>query len=235
VSSNPWGGGYEAAFKILFAALVMAAIIEWALSVVFNWRWFLVVFDAKGLKTIITLVVSLIVVSSFDLDIVRELINVLRNANYPSSIPTRLLSALVIAGGSAGVNSLMVTLGMRSVRTAETLQDKPPPTKAWLAVQGYVVTANVVTIDVGIKKGTETTFKLLGRLSGLRAPGTIRWPFFRDRSRLPSYGGFYVEPGVEFTVELQGKDKADQVVGGPQKFGPYMPAQGAIIDIEGTL
>lgn len=235
VSSNPWGGGYEAAFKILFAAFVMAAVIEWALSVIFNWRWFLVIFDAKGLKSIITLFVSFMIVYSFDLDVVRELINVLRNATYPSSVPTKLLSALVIAGGSAGVNSLMVTLGMRSVRTAATLQDKPPPTKAWLAVQGYRSTPAVVTVDVGIKKDGETTFKLLGKLSGLRRTGAFHWPIFRDQSRLPSYGGMYVEPGVGFTVELQGKDDNDGAIGAPKTFGPYSPAQGAIIDIEATL
>lgn len=233
VSSNPWGNGYEAAFKVLFSAFVLAALIEWALSVVFNWRWFLMVFDAKGIKTIATLIVSAVIVVSFKLDIARELINILRNSSYPSSFATWLLSALVVAGGSAGVNSLMVTLGLRSVRTVASLQDRPPPKKAWLAVQAFKSTAGVESVDVRIKRDGETHFNLLAKLYGLRAWGSFRWPFFRDRSRFPNYGGFYLEPGVAFTLELEGRNKKDELLQATKVTrGPYIPAEGAIIDVE---
>ncbi|MBS0174772.1 MAG: hypothetical protein JSR64_12115, partial [Nitrospira sp.] len=233
VSSNPWGAGYESAFKVLFAAFVMAAVIEWALSVVFNWRWFLLVFDAKGFRTIVTILVSVAIVMTFKLDVVCELINILRNASYPSSFATSFLSALLLAGGSASVNSLMITLGLRSVRTLASLQDKPPPKKAWLAVEGYKRTNEVVTVDVRIKKDGDNAFRLLGKLRGLRARDTFRWPFFRDNSRLPNYGGFALEPGVGFSLELEGKDKDDMPITATRiERGPYLPAEGAIIDID---
>jgi hypothetical protein len=236
VSSNPWGTGYEAAFKILFAAFVLAVLIEWGLAVIFNWRWFLMIFDARGVKTVVTFIVSVVLVVAFDMDVVRELVNILRNASYESTVPTWTLSALVVAGGSAGVNSLMVTLGFRSVRTAETLQDKPPPTKAWLAVQAYKTTATIETVEVRIKKAGEANFSVLAVLRGLRkSRWTFRWPFFLDKSRYPSYGGIPVEPGVQFEVQLQGKDSAENDVGGPVNAGSYAPAAGALIDVEKTL
>lgn len=235
VSSNPWGAGYEAAFKVLFAAFVLAAVIEWALSVIFNWRWFLMLFDAMGIKTIISIVVSFVIVVTFKLDVLSELINILRNASYASSVSTQILSALLIAGGSASVNSLMVTLGMRSVRTAATLQDKPPPKKAWLAVKCYKNTStDVVTVDVRFKKDGDTNFRLLGKLRNLRDSNKkFHWPIFRDNSRLPNYGGFSLEPGIAFWLELEGKGKNDASIPNTKiELGPYLPADGAIIDIE---
>ena len=124
---------------------------------------------------------------------------------------------------------------MHSQRSASH-RPQPPPKKAWLAVQGYKNTATVVTIDVKIKKEGEADFKLLGKLLGLRGPGHFRWPFFRDRSRLPSYGGFPLEPGVGFSLELEGKDKDDKPVAETKvSRGPYLPAEGAIIDVEETF
>ncbi len=236
VSSNPWGTGYEAALKILFAAFVLAALIEWALAVVFNWRWYLLIFDATGTKTLFTLFVSWLIVYTFDVDIAKELINVLRSADHKSSFGTWLLSTLVVAGGSAGVNSLMVTLGLRSIRTAESLQDKPPPTKAWISFQAFGKSELVKTVEVRIKKVGDTSFKLMTVLYGIRkSRWSLRNLLLLDRSRYPSYGGISWEPGIGFEVEFQGYDEKGDSRGAVIPRGPYLPAAGALVDVVVTL
>lgn len=245
VSNNPWGTAYEAAFKVLFAAFLLAVVVEWGLSVIFNWRWVVLLLDAKGLKTFVTLIVSYALVTSFDIDIVKELINALRNAGHESTFWSRVLSAFVVAGGSASVNSLMVALGFRAVRTADALVGKPLPTQAWLSVSAYLngTDSKVKGVQVHLKKDSGN-FELLTTLRGMRVRHQ-RWTIFRDYSRFPSYGGFVLVPGIAFTVKLQPVDGSGNPLTKQRNtaasatdpvderiWGTYTPAAGAIIDIE---
>jgi hypothetical protein len=259
VSDNPWGSGYEAAFKALFAAFVLAVIIEWGLAVIFNNRWYVLKAGGKGLKSLVTFLVAFVLVNAFDVDIVKELINALRNATFESGFWTKFLSALVLAGGSAGVNSMMVALGFRAVRTAETVTGKPPATKAWLAVKVSWSSATSVThaLNVYIKRGTGN-YGLLATLQDVPEDGQKKfWVIDADPARFPQYGGFVLEPGLEFQVWLLAVDKEGKAVlddratvinlpSAPaaanvapkpleRVWGPYVPAAGAIIDIEDKM
>ncbi len=246
---NIWGTGYEAAFKVLFTLFVLAVILELGLAVLFNWRYFLRWFDAAGLKTVITVLVAYWFVRALDLDIIARLVNVLWMSSYSSDFVSRLVSALVLAGGSATVNTLMVALGFRAVRTAESVQRKPAPTDAWLAVLvskdkveraevGFETTRPAPQPQQGAAVGPAPPLKyaLLARLNKLWPARFANAPFIRNPGRFPGWGGYVLQPGTEYTVVIQGVTAdGTSTVGNPVKRGPFTPAPGAIIDIHVTL
>lgn len=67
---------YEPAFKILFAIFVLALLLESGLAVLFNWRPFVMTFDARGVKTLVSLAFSLFFVLTFQLDLCAKLIGI---------------------------------------------------------------------------------------------------------------------------------------------------------------
>jgi hypothetical protein len=166
---------------------------------------------------------------------------------------SKLLSALVLAGGSSGVNSVLVSLGFRSVRTAETIQQKPPPDKAWLAVEVTRTPrkGDQPAVDVlleSIANNVASGPQLLTRLKHTRWPVIGRLPFIRGTGRFPAWGGHPLEPGVTYKVYIQqapaqvpqGQQAPAQVPQGQQApdlilLAEFKPAKGAIIDVNGTL
>lgn len=222
-----WGTGYEAAFKVLFTMFVLAVVLEWGLSVLFNWRYFLSYFDAGGARTVIAVVFAYWFVQKFDLDVATRLVNVLWMTTHTSDFASKLVSAFVLAGGSAGVNSMMVALGFRAVRTVDSVQLKPPPKKAWLAV--YLRADKAVTAHISLSTDNGATFVLLHRLLVLPAKESPQIPFLRDKGRFPGFGGYQLQPGTAYVVRVEGFNekrastrKADYEL---------TPGEGAIIDI----
>jgi hypothetical protein len=45
-----------------------------------------------------------------------------------------ILTAAILAGGSAGVNTMLVALGFREVKTPATIAPRVPPDRAWIAL-----------------------------------------------------------------------------------------------------
>ena len=134
-AAPPPEGPYAAAFKILLQLFLVAVLLEQALSVIFNWRPFLQNFDARGVKTVVSVVVAWFVVTAFKMDFVKDLVNVYAPAGIASDLSSQLLTAMILAGGSAGVNNLLIALGFRSMRSAEAVAPKPPKKEAWIAVR----------------------------------------------------------------------------------------------------
>jgi len=225
---------YAEAFKALFVLFVVALLLESGLAVLFNWRPFLVTFDGRGMKTVMSVFVAYVFVVHFKLDIVTRLVNVYSEASPPfeNGFVGRALTALIIAGGSAAVNNLLVALGFRSVRTAEQVTPKPPPTVGWISV----------TLDR--KKAIGPVDVLIGDPNGgTPVGGTIhggapRWKllrlFLRDPSRFPMSGGFAVPAGTNCEVRLEGKDGQGSPVT-PATWGPKKIAAGGIIDLALSL
>ena len=52
-----------------------------------------------------------------------------------TTLGTQFLTALVLAGGSASVNQLLIALNLREAKTAESVTEKAPPDKAWVAIR----------------------------------------------------------------------------------------------------
>ncbi len=63
---------YTASAKALTMLFVTAVVLESAFAVIFNWRVFLAYFDTRGLKTIVMIVISTIVVFLFQAGHIRE-------------------------------------------------------------------------------------------------------------------------------------------------------------------
>ncbi len=104
-------------------------MFEAALTPLFNWRVFLARFEGRGFKTPITVLLAFIVFWSYDLDVVSSLLQAL---GYPQATPSlggRILSALLIAGGSDGIVNIYTKLGIRNPvdrerRTVEAQADR---------------------------------------------------------------------------------------------------------------
>ncbi|QND24525.1 hypothetical protein HB774_34625 (plasmid) [Rhizobium leguminosarum bv. viciae] len=136
-----------------------------------------------------------------------------------------VLTALILAGGSNGINSILVALGVRQVITPQTIP-KPPATKAWIAVRAIRDPADKGDIDVmiGPMQTVSNSIEeppLAGTIKGESGLGFLAF-FSRDRGRFPVYGGFDVEPAQELFVVLKFKERKAR--------GPHKVSAGAIID-----
>lgn len=220
----------DASASTLLKLFVLAALLESAMAIVFNWRPFLMLFDGRGMKTPCMLSMALLVVYWLNVDVVQTLV-----AQYKFPPIHRedlwfanLLTAMVIAGGSAGVNKLLVTMGYRSVLKAEDIKPRPAPTQAWISVAWAKDTANpdVDAVKVEIMDGG--SFSVVGQLNRPSSRRLLRSLFFRDFGRFPHSGGWDVAVNVPLTVRLV-------AVNNPAKFsalwtGTLKP--GAMVDIE---
>jgi hypothetical protein len=106
--------------------LVLSLVLESAMTPIFNWRVFLSRFEAKGLKTPLTVAVAFAVFWKYDIDIIHDLLVALNRspANTPMTLTGKLLSSLLIAGGSQGIFDLLRRLNFRDqVAREQRLRD----------------------------------------------------------------------------------------------------------------
>jgi hypothetical protein len=209
---------------------VLAVLLESALALLFNWRPFVVYFDGRAVKPVVSLVVALVVVFAFGLTDLETLLRAYGGDPMTGEGATicRIIEAMIIAGGSSGVNTLLRNLGFRAIPTQEQPTQRPPKTDAWLAVGLHRVQA-VGPVQVEIApRGT------IGSITGsMRKPG---WRSFllRDTGRLPASGGMTVEPNVKYTVSVSGEDVNHNALPAPPSQVVTL-APGAVVDLEFTL
>ena len=114
--------------EILLSFLVIALIFEVALTPIFNWRWFIVKMDGKGIKTPLTLALAAIVIFKFELDILNDLLIAMDQIedDHESLWTGKFITALLIAGGSDGFFRIFKRLGIQTPeeRKNEVLSDK---------------------------------------------------------------------------------------------------------------
>jgi hypothetical protein len=223
---------FEQAGRAVFYLFVMAVILESALALLFNWKPFVENLVPRAVRPVIAFIAAILVVYLLGMDVVAALANALDGAKHEATVTGRVITAMVIAGGSAGVNTMLIALGFRSVRTPENTQPKPPPEKAWLAVRA---------LD-GQSRGDLFVFlnsppagdALLGVIKGRSKPKSILSWFVSDTGRLPSYGGHTVQPGQNYVIEVRGKDERGVPLP-PATYGPLQFAKGAVVDIDVKL
>jgi hypothetical protein len=226
------GEVYSQSAKALFLLFVLAVLLESALALLFNWRPFVENLVPRAVRPMIAFVGALIFVKLFELDITASLMTSLNSVRFEPTLPGEILTAMVVGGGSAGVNNMLIALGFRSVRTPETTAPKPPPDKAWLAIRA----------KPGHAKGDLLVFlgppgpgnlTLLGAIKGRSKSSFWSW-FVSDRGRLPNYGGHTVQPDQDYVIEVRGIDEQGRPLV-PVTFGPLKFARGAMIDLDVTL
>lgn len=218
---------YETSFKALFALFVLAVLVENGLALVFNWKPFLNYFDSRVVKPVIGLIFAYLFVSLFNLDIVSELMSSYSGQPISLSWPGQLLSAMIIAGGSAGVNRLMRSLGFRAM---QSVPDDPKPqndTEAWIAVRLERVNA---TGTVTVVFGKDKHESVIGTIVGTSKKGSFLRLFLRDKGRYPQSGGYSVGVGGPYRMWLVGQDQSGNLVES-KKWGPFSLAARAIVDV----
>ncbi|QDL94587.1 hypothetical protein FDP22_22190 (plasmid) [Paroceanicella profunda] len=221
--------------QALVLLFVLALLLESALTLLFDWRVFLAYFDRKGWKTPIAFAVAWLMVWKFDLDVVASLIAIYRKADAVSGPVSGALTALILAGGSAGVNRLMRGLGFRSSHRAEEVAPSPPGTRAWVSVRvtrSHSTGPVAVTVSE-VPDGTPEPAAIAGTV-GTRPPG-LRQLMFRDPNRFPGSGGYAVEAGPVYRIGVLGQDAQGTPLPDPLAGRSFRFAPGAIVDIEVTL
>ncbi len=227
---------YSNSLRALVILFVLAVLIESALAVIFNWRLYLALFYSRGVKTLVMIAVSALVVWSFNLDIVYTLLDVY---GFPSESGTlsRLLTALILAGGSSGVYRVLVALGYREAKAPEEVRPTPKKAKAWISVR-VTRKAAVGPIYVRIRDDGAITSTSPANLACVIAPEgfwrTVWSVFFLSHDRFPQAGGYELDIGRQYTLEVAATDSSGQTI--PCGInGPYTFADGAIINFRISL
>lgn len=130
----------QQAFIVLMAAFVLALLLESAFALLFNWRFYQSVFVGRAWRTPIMFAVSLAVVHELHFDMVARVFSAYNGSTAPpqAEMLTQILTAMVLGGGSVGVNKILVGLGFRSDKPrkdSETEQARNlHETEAWVSV-----------------------------------------------------------------------------------------------------
>jgi hypothetical protein len=222
---------YSSSFKALFALFIIAIITESGLALLFNWRPYLNRFDGKAANPLVALLFSLLLVWLFDLDIATSLMNTYSGTKLPANVPGMVLTAMIIAGGSAGVNKVFQAFGFRTPASQQPAAPKPPPTQAWLSATLRREKADGnVDVLIGPTGHQQAAGSITG--AGSRLPW-LSW-LLRNKARYPQSGGHVIPPGTPIEVSLVGVDSNKQPIRSAT-WGPYELAAGAIVDVELTL
>ena len=85
-------------------------------------------------------IAAFVLVWLFDQDLLARLIDTYNSHDgisqaQASPIISMVISASILAGGSAGISNVMVALGFRSPPESDTEQKPPGPDHAWLSIR----------------------------------------------------------------------------------------------------
>lgn len=234
-------------FTALMILFVLAVLLENAMEILFNWRVFLTYFSLRGVRTPIMIVFAWIVISLFDIDIVEALMNAYSiDKSDKSSWATSLITALIIAGGSSGVNNVMHALGFRSDKRVKEIEAQPKKSQAWIAFrQKNESPCRPIPVRIqqlALSEEEEKTFKkekelvaIAGSINQFRP--TLKELLIRNRDRFPPNGGYEVTPGKVYQISVEGQDAKgniwiDKSIN-KQKY--YVFSNRAIVDFEVNL
>jgi hypothetical protein len=228
---------YKDSLAALTMLFVLAVLLESALSVIFNWRLYLVIFNSRGVKTLIMLILAWVAVDQLGIDIVADLLGSYIEPDPGSQTLTKFITALILAGGSAGVNNLMVTLGYRDPSAPVKKVPTPLPTQAWVSIR--VIRDKVkgpifVRVNKIIPDPATMPIALAGTINQLPLRRKILGVFFRNPNYFPQSGGYVLEPGKAYDIQIEGQDEQNNKVTGSIN-GVYSFAPGAIVDFDVTL
>ncbi|MEO6214627.1 MAG: hypothetical protein ABIO86_01235 [Sphingomonas sp.] len=229
-AQNPDDAAIVKSIGILIRLFILAVILESALAVLFNWRPWLASFDGRTVNPLLTFVAALVLVRIFYLDEVGLLIAAYSTApQVAGGWASSVVSALVIAGGSAGVNKMLRALGYRSL-SIEADQPKPAPTEAWLAIINTSAVSVSNSFDILLSLAANPP-AVIGTIDARNLkPPAFRW-LFRDKRRFPGSGGFAVPLNTPVTISVAPSGAgAGTVIWGQSTLGA-----GAIVDIKVDL
>ena len=212
---------------LLAGVFALAAVIEAALAVIFAWPVFLDTINRRNAKMPISLVVSGIVAWGFDLQLVHKLAAAFgagSGQNLPGEFDA-LLSALILAGGAAGVRNLMVSLGLATPTAELEKPRRPPSNKGWLSVRDDRVDRGT-PLEIWLRPdgGVSQILGVIAARTG-QAPGFLRWAL-TDAARFPKVAGYPVDVGIKYTISVRDGHGKTQDVWTDYAFG-----EAAVVDL----
>lgn len=111
---------YPKLASALVVYIVISIVLEAALTVVFNWRWFIKWFEGVGLKTPVAWLIGYLIALNYGLDIMRDVGNALTIncapkpcAEWKTSFVGQVVTAFFFAGGSQAFYSVLSKLKIR--------------------------------------------------------------------------------------------------------------------------
>ncbi|WP_029062629.1 hypothetical protein [Labrenzia sp. DG1229] len=234
---GPWGSQevYTESFKAVFILFILAVLVESGLALLFRWRPYMRHFNTSALNPLVGFAFSLLLVwGVFKLDVVTDLFNIYTQPSkmLDGQVIGFILTAMIVAGGSKGVNKLLRTLGLRSLDIPEEVTGPRDETKAWISVK---LTRKNAVGPVSVLYGPEDAMSVIGTISGDGELRGFKTLFFRDSSRFPQSGGYTVTAGETCSAVLQGFDKDGNDIENPLKWGPHKIGKRAIIDLDITI
>ncbi len=245
VASLLTGAGLTAASTTVLTLFLIAVLLESALAVLFNWRPFIETFNARATRPLVAFVVAMLVVRSFGYDAMTALMDAVQGKTTLSPAGTlgQVVTAAILAGGSAGVNTMLVALGFREVKTPATIAPQVSPQHAWIAVRVIrKQSTGEVRVQIGKPDPTApddlTKLPLAGVITETSpsSVSALKKFFLREKGRFPGYGGHEVPALEPCQIVLSAKAATATgdltVVPIPKGF---VPAPGAIIDLTVTL
>ncbi len=109
-------GGLQVNFQhvadVVMVLAVIAVAFEVALTPIFQWRIFARYCEGKGVKTPITVILAIFLLYHYDIDLFQEIIASLGKETQ-STFLGRVITGLLVAGGSDAVFSLFTKMGIR--------------------------------------------------------------------------------------------------------------------------
>ncbi|TPK87353.1 hypothetical protein [Mesorhizobium sp. B2-4-17] len=228
----------------LVSLAVVVLVVESALATIFQWRLYRMLFNNRAMKTVVMVAVGLTVVLGFHYDIFARLI-VLVTPNtsletWSGKVSTSL-SSLIIAGGSAGVNTLLQRLGIRNPVQAEPERPVLNNDQAWISIRVKRNTA-VGPVQIALRELADDAQApaLAGTVVERSFWETAKEAFMADAMRFPSYGGRTVTAGKTYEIVAIGTRQVPiDGVSQKEEFsqtvykGSFAPR--AIIDFSATL
>jgi hypothetical protein len=180
--------------------------------------------------------VSFLVIRHFELDVIASLLTAYSPGQFfASSIGTEALTALVVAGGSAGVQNIMTALGYRTKTDIADTQPKPKPDEAWIAVNLTRKSA-VGPVSIALTQVEDAT----GSVPSIAGTATNRRRsilslMLRNTDRFPANGGYAVVPDTVYRAQAIGTDKAGNRIECELGVDTFRLSPGAFVDFEATL
>ncbi len=132
---------WEQIGEVLVLLFVISVVFETALTPIFNWRIFARFCEGKGVKTPFTVIVAVLLLWTYEIDIFRHIIDafdaakgaaatgtagaagVQGTAGSESSFLGRIMTGLLVAGGSGAIFNIFTKMGLRNpMQLAEKAQ-----------------------------------------------------------------------------------------------------------------
>ncbi|SHJ95606.1 hypothetical protein SAMN02745216_02600 [Desulfatibacillum alkenivorans DSM 16219] len=104
---------WEQMGNVLALFLVLSLIFETAMTPIFNWTYFARFCEGKGVKTPLVIILAYAIFSKYNLDIIANSVQAF--TTYEGTFwGGKILSAMLIAGGSDGIFRIFTKLGIRN-------------------------------------------------------------------------------------------------------------------------